>query len=97
MYPPVQYDDNGRLKKWTKKELETLKGSSKLPGYGSDFDMLKTGQFVEVYFAKPPAPAKDKGSAATKKKKGDDDPPEPMAMNRPEVVLIVIWGEPMGR
>jgi hypothetical protein len=100
MYPPVQYDDEGKLKKYTKKDLAKLKGTSKLPGYDADFDNLKVGQFVEVYLAKQHGSPKDKwsGSKAPRKKKGDDDPPpEPMPEMRPEVVLIVIHGEPMGR
>jgi hypothetical protein len=92
MNPPVEYDDAGNLKKWTKKELDKLKDKSKLPGYPANFDMLKTGQFVQIYLAKPPPAPKDKGG--TKKKK-DEDPPEPMGDMRPEVVMIVIWGEPM--
>jgi hypothetical protein len=97
MHPPVQYDDAGNLKKWTKKELDALKGNSKLPGYPADFDMLKSGQFIEVYLAKVHGSPKDKwqGPNDKKGKKKDDDPPEPMPEMRPEVVMIVIWGEPM--
>ena len=77
-------------------ELAALKAKSKLPGYPADFDLLKTGQWVELYLAKAtPAP---KGSAPPmnpKKKKMEDDPDVPMTV--PEVVLIVIWAEPMGR
>jgi hypothetical protein len=96
MFPPVQYDDAGNLKKWTRKELDALKANSKLPGFPSDFDMLKPGQFVEVYFVKPPKEERKPGAGAgaAKKKKGDEDPPDPM-MNRPEIVLIVIISEPM--
>ncbi len=99
MYPPVQYDDEGKLKKWTRKELAALKGKSKLPGYESSFDSLKVGQFVEVYLAKKYGSSKAKwtGGSRQKKKKVDDDPPEPMPDQRPEIVMIVIYGEPMGR
>jgi hypothetical protein len=96
MFAPVQYDDAGNLKKWTKKELEAMKKNSKMPGFPADFDALKTGQWVELYLAKQPTgkggakspPAKDK------KKKDDDDP---LPETRPDVVMIVIWAEPMGR
>lgn len=100
MYPPMEYNEEGKLKKWTKKELAALKGNSKLPGYESNFESLKVGQLVEVYLAKQHGSPKDKwpGAKQQKKKKGDDDPPaEPMAESRPEVVLIVIHAEPMGR
>jgi hypothetical protein len=95
MYPPVQYDDAGNLKKWSKKELDTLKAGSKLPGYPSDFDMLKTGQIVEVYLAKQHGSPKDKWQGPKQKKKKDEDPPDPMPEMRPEVVMIIIWAEPM--
>jgi hypothetical protein len=94
MHPPVQYDDAGNLKQWTKKELEKLKDKSKLPGYPAEFDMLKTGQYVQIYLAKPPAPVK---TTPNKKKKDEDPPDAPTADMRPEVVMIVIWAEPMMR
>ncbi len=99
MYPPVQYDDSGNLKKWTKKELDKLRAGSKLPGYPADFDLLKTGQFVELYLAKPhpSLPSKEKNPKVAAKKKKDEDAPDPMEIARPEVVMIVIWAEPMGR
>jgi hypothetical protein len=96
MKPQDRYDDTGNIKKWTKKELDALKANSKLPGFPGDFDMLKPGQYVEVYLAKAHGSPKDKWAGPKdKKKKKDDDPPEPMPETRPEVVMIVIWGEPM--
>jgi hypothetical protein len=96
MYPPVQYDDAGNLKKYTQKELAAMKANSKLPGFPADFDLLKTGQYVELYMAKPPPAAKSTGTPPPmKKKKMEDDPDVPVAV--PEVVMIVIWAEPMGR
>jgi len=97
MYPPVVYDDAGNLKKWTTKDLAPLKANSKLPGFPADFDLLKTGQWVELYMAKPAAAPKGSATPAPKekKKKMEDDPDVPMAV--PEVVMIVIWAEPMGR
>jgi FtsZ-interacting cell division protein ZipA len=99
MYPPVQYDDNGKLKKWTKKELAALKGNSKLPGYESSFESLKVGQDVEVYLSKQYGSPKAKWTGGTrqKKKKADEDPPEPMPEQRPDIVMIVIHGEPKGK
>jgi hypothetical protein len=95
MYPPLQYDDAGNLKKWTKKEIAALKAKSKLPGFPADFDLLKTGQYVEIYMAKPPPTPKGSGAQPKRKKKMEDDPDLPIAV--PEVVMIVIVAEPMGR
>src|SRR5437870_3197049 len=68
----------------------------KLLGPPADSAELKTGQYVELYLAKQP---KEKGGTKTppakdKKKKDDDDP---LPETRPDVVMIVIWAEPMGR
>jgi len=100
LFPPVQYDDTGNLKKWTVKELTTLKGTSKLPGYPAEIEVLKPGQVVYLYLAKPPAPPK--GSTAEKKKNDikkkliEDDEKIEMT-ERPEVVMIIVAQEPMGR
>jgi hypothetical protein len=94
--PPDKFDETGNPVKWTRKKLDELKGNSKLPGYPSDFDMLKIGQFVEVYLAKQHGSPKDnKWQGNNQKKKKDDDAAEPMPEMRPDVVMIVIWAEPM--
>jgi hypothetical protein len=88
--PPVEFDDQGFQKKWTKKELEERRDKTGLPGFPVDFDQLKTGQYVELYMVKPaPMP-----KAQPKKKKGPDDDPPPEAMGRPEFVLVVILSDP---
>jgi hypothetical protein len=101
MYPPLQYDDAGNLKKWSKKEIAALKGTSKLPGFPADFDLLKNGQYVEIYLAKQHGSPKGKWTGKNPNKKKmekekapveDDDPIE----TRPQVILIVIWAEPKG-
>jgi len=51
---PWSTTSSGQRKKRTQKELAALKANSKLPGYPADFDLLKTGQWVELYMAKPP-------------------------------------------
>jgi hypothetical protein len=44
----------GFPKKYTAEEQKALKGpDSKLPGYASDFDKLKTGQTVQLTLVKP--------------------------------------------
>ncbi len=80
LYPPVEFDDQGFEKKWTKKELDERRDKTGLPGFAVETDALKAGQVVEVYLAKV-APAK--------KKKGPDEDLE-LAPNRPEYVMIVI-------
>lgn len=87
MFLPVQFDDQGFQKKWTEKEKKEFRGDTLLPGYPSDFDAIKSGQFVELYMAKKPAPAKD----APKKKKGPDD--DPVEMKTPEFIVIVILAD----
>ena len=84
LFPPVEFDDLGFQKKWTKKELEERKDNTGLPGFGVDFDAIKSGQIVEIYLPKA-APAV-KG-----KKKADDDPGD--AKERQEFVLVVIRAE----
>ncbi len=87
---PVEFDDLGFEKKWTKKEIEERKDKNGLPGYfPADFDQLKSGQYVDVYMAKV---AKDKDQP--KKKKGPDDDPAPEVKTRPDYILIVIKQQP---
>jgi hypothetical protein len=88
-FPPVQYDDQGNLKKYTNKQLAALRGKSKWPGYyPGEVEMLKVGQMVEVYFAKSAAPITKPGP----RKKGDVE--EPVVGQKPEVVLFVVLMEP---
>jgi hypothetical protein len=84
---PVEFDDAGFIKKWTKKEIEERKDKTGLPGFSVDFAALKSGQYVEVYFPKA-VPAK-----AGPKKKGPDDDDPPIAKDRREYILVVILQE----
>lgn len=87
---PVEFDDQGFQKKWTKKEIEERKDKTGLPGYfASEFDAVKQGQAIEIYMAKLAAPA----PKAKKKGPADDDPGAPMVKDRAEFVLIVILAE----
>jgi hypothetical protein len=88
VFLPVVFDDQGFPKKWTEKDKRELRGDTQIPGYPSDFDAIKSGQYIDVYMVKKAPPAKDSG----KKKKGPDDDPAP-AMTTPEFVLIVILQE----
>src|SRR5262249_8625649 len=61
--PPLQFDDKGKPKKPTQKELKELKGDDKQPGYPATFADLKIGQVVKITLVKPKdavKPAKDK-------------------------------------
>lgn len=90
--PPLEFDDKGRPKRFTSKELKALRGPDpKVPGYPSDFDNLHNGQVVQLslFKKKDAAPAKP----AVKKKKGDDEEETPQP-NKPYATLIVILREP---
>jgi hypothetical protein len=81
--PPVEFDDAGFQKKWTKKELEERKDKTGLPGFPSDFSAIKAGQTVEVYLTKQAPMVKGK-------KKTDD---EEGKKDLSDFVLIVIVSE----
>jgi hypothetical protein len=50
--PPVAFDDDGKAKKYTKQELDKLKGDPKLPGFPAEFDALATGETVQLTLVK---------------------------------------------
>jgi len=100
--PPVEYDSKGNLKKYSRDELDRLRGKDKtLPGYEATFLDLQNGQFVKAYLSK---------SQPAKKEKKDDknaDPPEDAAkpdkakkpalnttVDLPQVRLILILSDP---
>jgi hypothetical protein len=61
--PPVAYDDDGKIKRYTTEELRKLKGDPPLPGYPGEFNNLHSGQMVTITLmrkkdAKPPPPVK---------------------------------------
>jgi hypothetical protein len=95
---PLDYDDKGRPKKYTKKELEELRGDKSLPGlYKSEFEALRDGQVVMVYLAKGQASPVPKTKKDAKKGIVVLPPPENALRQTPEVVLIVILAEPKDR
>jgi hypothetical protein len=103
--PPIEYDEKGKVKKFTQKELKELRGSGILPGYISDVSNLQNNQMVKVYLAKKKnakgeekmAGKKDKdgdkGLAAADKKGKKKNEFDDLGLERPEVVLIVIMLE----
>jgi hypothetical protein len=87
---PVNYDEKGKPKKYTKKELAELKGpNKKLPGYTAEWSNLNKGQVVQVYLAKKKTKTKVK-----KKKDKEEDDELFDDKDRPKVVMIVILQEP---
>jgi hypothetical protein len=88
---PVLFDDEGNRKKWTEKEKKEFRGNTQMPGYPSDFDQIKSGQYVELYMYKKPAPPKGEKVEPKKKKGPDDDPVE--VKTTPEFIVIVILSE----
>jgi hypothetical protein len=90
---PVDFDEKGRPKKYTAKEIKELKGpDSKLPGYTADFDSLKPEQTVKIYLAKKKEPPVEKGRDKAKDKADKDA--DAASSEKPEAVMVVILDEP---
>lgn len=80
---PPAFDDKGKPRKYTSKELEELKGPDRrLPGYAGSLEDLKPGQIVEVHLVRK--------AGAPKLAKGQELPPE----YKPQVGMIVILASP---
>jgi hypothetical protein len=78
---PMVYDDKGKPKKLTKKELDELKGpDKKLDGYTADASDVKTDMIVTVYIEK-------KKPAKTNPKEKDD---KGLADTKPEALMLLI-------
>jgi hypothetical protein len=89
---PVEYDDQGKVRKLSDKELRELRGpDSKLPGYAADFDSLKAEQIVDIYLG-PPKGGAAKGKPKAKPKETDKD--VPADESKPQVLMVVIKREP---
>jgi hypothetical protein len=83
--PEDVYDDKGKKRRMTAKELKEAKGDDpKAPGYQADFASLKEEQFVTVTLLKPKDPPKQKPGA-----KKDVDAGQ-MLENLPHASLIMI-------
>jgi hypothetical protein len=89
--PPADFDEKGRPRKYSSKELKEMKGPDpKLPGYTGDFDSLKAGQWVRLYVPRPkPLPVKP----LVKGKKKDADEDDPMPEEKREVLMVVVVAE----
>lgn len=83
---PVDYDDKGFLKTYSKEELAKLRGTNpQVPGYAAKYEDLQAGQTVVLYLA--PAAKADKKS---KEEKGEEGVGNVL---RPVVRMIVIQSE----
>jgi hypothetical protein len=86
-HPPAQFDDKGRPKRYTRKELQELKGNDKLPGFAAEFSDIKTGQIVTVtLLAKKAAPRPIR--------RGKDAEAEVNPDDLPKMSFIFIEAEP---
>jgi hypothetical protein len=97
---PLEYDNKGYPKKYSKEDLDRLKGKDKtLPGYEAGLLDLQASQTVQCYLAKS-TPAK-KGAKEVvdpeqkpAKKDGKDKQAGDRPADLPQVRMIVILAEP---
>jgi hypothetical protein len=85
--PPPQFDAKGRPKRYTKKELQELKGNDKLPYFPAEFSNIKAGQLVEVTLLQ-------KKTAARSVRRGKDADAETSPDDLPKMSMIIILAEP---
>ena len=96
-HPPEAFDDKGKVKKYTAKELKELKGPDpKLPGYTAEFSDLREGQIVTVHLVKKKdAPAKLPPRKPIKDPKDAKDIDADLLLeNLPQISMILIVAEP---
>ena len=79
--PPVLFDDKGKPRKPSAKELKEMKGDGNLPGYMAEASDLKANQMVTCY-------------VQGKKKPVKKDDVDALTDNKPKVRMIVIVAEP---
>ena len=97
MVLPVEFDDKGNQKKYTKDQLATLKGKDKnLIGYESSLEKLETGQKLRVVLTA--VPKKPTAKATDLEKDAEKDAPEEKdkAEKKMQVKMIVILEESKG-
>ncbi len=85
--PPPKFDDKGRVKPYTARELRELRGNDKLPFFPAEFSDLKAGQIVEVTLLQ-----KKTGPRPVRRDK--DAEGDAAGDNRPKMSMIVIVAEP---
>ena len=109
--PPENFDEKGNVKRYTKAQLQKLKGDDpaekKLPGYKSDFSEVKVGDVIQVTVsvakkaaaAKPAKKAAKKDADADKDKDKDDkaDKPDKLAAKEDKDTKWVVSHQMMGK
>ncbi len=96
-HPPEAFDDKGKPKKYTPKELKELRGPDpKLPGYNAEFSDLREGQIVTITLVKKKdAPAKLPPRRPIKNPKDAKDiDADLLLQNLPQISRIVIVADP---
>jgi hypothetical protein len=95
--PPEMFDEKGKPKKYTAKELKELRGPDpKLPGYNAEFSDLHEGQIVTVTLVKKKdAPAKLPPRKPIKDpKEAKDIDADLLLENLPQISVILIVADP---
>jgi len=91
--PPEAFDDKGRPKKYTPKELKELKGDDlKTPGYPADFSDLINQTIVNVTLMQKPQKPVRGGNSGLVGVAGKKEDPELARELRPKIASIVIMG-----
>ena len=91
--PPEAFDDKGRPKKYTVKELKELKGDDlKAPGYPADFSDLINQSIVNVTLMQKPQKSARGGNSGLIGVAGKKEDPELAREMRPKIASIVIMG-----
>ena len=91
--PPEAFDDKGRPKKYSTKELKELKGDDlKTPGYPADFSDLISQSIVNVTLMQKPQKPGRSGNSGLVGVAGKKEDPELAREMRPKIASIVIMG-----
>ena len=91
--PPEAFDDKGRPKKYSTKELKELKGDDlKTPGYPADFSDLINQSIVNVTLMQKPQKSARGGNSGLIGVAGKKEDPELAREMRPKIASIVIMG-----
>lgn len=91
--PPEAFDDKGRPKKYSIKELKELKGDDlKTPGYPADFSDLINQSIVNVTLMQKPQKSARGGNSGLVGVAGKKEDPELAREMRPKIASIVIMG-----
>jgi hypothetical protein len=90
--PPPQFDDKGRIKRYTPAELRALKGDDpKLPGYSGEFGSLRQDQIVQVTLVRKKDAARPRPGPRPQGKEGEVDL---LAEHLPQMSMVVVVHEP---